>query len=140
RRDPDSAILRARWCAIWFTRLWSDVSCPGSAVRYCAPHCVRDTLFSTNRRAAIDHHGLAGHEVAGLRTQEHGRARDLVGDADAQERRARGRGLEILRVVPQRLGKIGLDQAGRDAVHADVVRAVLAGELAAELDVGGLRV
>jgi hypothetical protein len=38
----------------------------------------------TDRRAAVDHHGLAGHEVAGRRAQKHRSTRDLVGDADAQ--------------------------------------------------------
>ena len=45
----------------------------------------------------------------------------------------------VLRIVPQRLGEVGLDQAGRDAVHADIVLAVFAGEVARELHVGGLR-
>src|SRR3954454_3806750 len=50
---------------------------------------ARPTIFpafaraSADRRAAVDHHGLAGHEVAGLRAQEHRRAGDFVGDADA---------------------------------------------------------
>ena len=57
-------------------------------------------------------------------------------------RRSGGRGLgraQTLRIVPQRLGEIGLDQAGRDAVHADAVLAELDREIAGELHVGSLR-
>ena len=45
---------------------------------------------------------------------------------------------EILGVVPQRLGEVGLHQAGRDGVHADVVGPVLEREVARELHVGRL--
>ena len=62
---------------------------------------------------------------------DHG-AGDLVGLADAAQRRGRGAALEVALVFPQRAGEIGLDQAGRDAVDANVFRAPFAGEVAAE--------
>ena len=91
-----------------------------------------------NGLATINNHLLAGHEIAGRRAEEYRGAGDLVGDADAQERRPGGRGLQGLRIVPQRLRKVGLDQAGRDAIHAHIVRAVFAGEIARQLHVGSL--
>ena len=48
-------------------------------------------------------------------------------------------GFEGCRVVPQRLGEIGLDQPGADRVDPDVGRPVFGGEVARELHVGGLR-
>src|SRR2546430_784353 len=85
---------------------------------------------SADRSPAVDDDGLAGHEVTGLRTHQYRGAGDLVRHADAQERRTRGGRLQRLRVVPQRFREISLDQAGRDAVHADVVLAVFAGKVA----------
>ena len=50
----------------------------------------------------------------------------------------RGDRLQRVGILPQRAGEIGPDQAGRDAVHAHPVRAELGGEVAGELEVGGL--
>src|SRR6202042_1401894 len=90
------------------------------------------------RRSAVADDRLAGGERARLRGQEHGRARDLVRLADAAQRRALRRAFQGLRVLPQRAREIGFDQARRDAVGADVVRAVLDGDVARELHVGSL--
>ncbi len=57
---------------------------------YAAIECRsrRAVPASADRGAAVDHHGLAGHEVAGRRAQEHRGAGDLVGNADSEQRRA----------------------------------------------------
>src|SRR6476469_776890 len=55
-------------------------------------------FVSANRRAAVDHHGLAGHEIPGLRAEEYRGARDLVGNADTEQRRPRRRCFQILRI------------------------------------------
>src|SRR5712691_2529284 len=62
----------------------------------------RDDKTSTDRRASVDHQRLAGGETSGLRGQKHRGAGDFVGLADPQQRRAGGRGLQGLRIVPQR--------------------------------------
>src|SRR5690606_28610151 len=87
---------------------------------------------------AIDHHGLAGHEGTGRACKKDCRARNFIRHADALQRRAGGGALQNVRVVPQRLGEIGLDEARRDAVHADIVRAIFNGEVAGKLHVSSL--
>jgi hypothetical protein len=81
---------------------------------------------------------LAGHEPAGRCGQVHRGAGDFVRVADAAQRGLGVAGGQLLGVVPQGLGEIGLDQARGDAVDADVVRAQLAGQVARQLHVGGL--
>ena len=67
----------------------------------------RMTIFNLRKidqqdcRAAVDHHRLAGHEIAGGRAEEHRSARDFIRDADAQQRRACGESLQVIRIVPQ---------------------------------------
>src|ERR1700679_4191860 len=73
---------------------------------------------SRDRGAAVDDDSLSRHERAGARGEEDRGAGDLVGFADAAERRAfvgrfQGRG-----VFPERAREVGLDQAGRDAIDA----------------------
>ena len=77
--------------------------------------------------------------AARRRRQEHHRAGDLVGLADpAQRRRWRSPLRAASGSSHKRAGEIGLDQARRDAVHADVVRAEFVRQVARELHVGGL--
>src|ERR1700692_4186038 len=111
-----------RW--LWGEKVWST---PGNS---------NGNTISADRGAAVDDDGLPGGETSRRRGQKYRGPCDFVGLADAQKRRARGGGLQGFRIVPQRLGKIGLDQARRDAVDADIVRSVFAGQIARELHVG----
>jgi hypothetical protein len=71
---------------------------PWSSLR---KHCVRrNDERSTNRRAAVDHDGLPGHEGARACGEEHGGAGDFVGFADPQQRRTRGGGFQRFRIFP----------------------------------------
>ncbi len=61
---------------------------------------TRDDDRSTDRRAAVDHDGLPGHEGARACGEEHGGAGDFVGFADPQQRRTRGGGFQRFRIFP----------------------------------------
>src|SRR5579871_6559846 len=98
----------------------------GKALHRCGGH------------AAVDHDGLPGHEGRGIRGEISHRARDLVGLADPPQRRGGAAVFQALLVLPQRAGEIGLDQARRDAVDADALRAPFAGEAAAQREIGSL--
>src|SRR6185437_14026479 len=85
-------------------------------------------LRRCRRHAAVDHDRLAGHEGRGIGSEIGDRAGDLVGLADAAERRGGTAALQPLLVLPQRAGEIGLDEAGRDAVDAHALGPPLAGK------------
>ena len=88
----------------------------------------------------LDDDRLAGHERAARPGQEHGSASDFIGFADATQ------GIHLdhlcvnLRVFPQSLGEISADQAGRDAIGANVLRPPLRAEIASERHVRRHRV
>src|SRR5690606_30167768 len=72
---------------------------------------------------AVDHDGLARDERARGPRQHHRDAGDVLGLAEpAQRIRGLGGGAP-LGVLVQRPGEVGLDEAGRDAVHTDVLGA-----------------
>src|SRR5450432_546339 len=93
-----------------------------------------DGIRSHRRRgdAAVDHDGLAGHEARGIGAEIGHRTGDFVGFADPPQRRGGAAALQALFVLPQRHGKIGLDEAGRDAIDAHAFRAPFAGKAAAQ--------
>ncbi len=78
---------------------------------------------------------MSGEEGARLGRQHNGDAGDLVRFADPAQRRRRSPFLQVFRVLPQGAGEIGLDQARRDRIGADVMRSVLDGEHPGELHI-----
>src|SRR3954468_3514689 len=103
----------------------------------------RNTMYSShlsrNRTASVNNDCLTGHEGARLRGEENCGACDLVRLTDAAERCARGGEFQDLWVVPKRRGELGLDQSGRDAVGAHVLRPVFDRYVARQLEIGRLR-
>ena len=65
-------------------------------------------------------------------------AGDLVRLADPPQRRVARDGLQRVGILPQRLGEVGLDQPGRDAIDAHALRPEFGGKVARQLEVGGL--
>src|SRR6266404_1136107 len=88
-----------------------------------------------DRHAAIGDDDLAGDKAGGRRGEEKGDAGDVLGLADAAERRRLQAALELRRILPERPGEVGLDQPGGDAVDADIVLAPLDREVAGELEI-----
>src|SRR5256885_17150000 len=91
------------------------------------------------RWPAVDDDRLARHPRRGVGGQEDARVRDLVDLAPAAHAHARGHGVVRLLAVGPRLLEhvqiaLGLDGAGRDAVHPDALPAPGHPELAPEPD------
>src|SRR5437867_2753927 len=80
------------------------------------------------RSPAFGYEHGAGHEGGRARGQEGGDAADVVGIADAPQRRGLQPRLEALLVLPQRAREVGLHQAGGDAIDAHVLGTPLDGE------------
>src|SRR5579864_7890978 len=78
----------------------------GSRLALCLAGTT-DNLRSRRRHAAVDHDRLPGHEGRGIGGEIGDRACDLVGLADAPERRRGSAALQPLLVFPQRTGEIG---------------------------------
>src|SRR5690606_18106526 len=72
--------------------------------------------------AAVDRQGRAGDEVGGGRGEEDGDAGEVVGPAPAPGRRARQNlVVQALDLLAGAQRQLGVDPAGQDAVHLDVV-------------------
>ena len=95
-------------------------------------------VSAADRHAAVGDQGLAGDEGAGLAGQQHRQAADVVGLAEAAQRRRRLARRAPLRILVQGAREVRRHQAGRDGVHADIVGPVLDREVARELHVGRL--
>lgn len=81
----------------------------------------------------------AGHESAGVADEEHGRAAVFVGGGQTAQHVLLGPFVATLGELDEELlDHRSDDVAGRDGVDPDVVRAPLHGEVAGELEHGGL--
>ena len=89
--------------------------------------------------ASIDSQIRAGHEAAGIADEEDASAAVLLGRAEAAEHVLGGPvGAALGELLEQLLDHGRDDVARRDGVDADAVRAPLGGQVAGELDDGGL--
>lgn len=90
--------------------------------------------------SAVDPQVAAGHKAAGVANAEDGRAAVLFGHGELAEHVLRGPVAAALGVLlEERLDHGRLDVAGRDGVDADAEGAPFGGQIAAELQDGGLR-
>src|SRR6516165_5326993 len=106
-----------------------DLRCAADAL-----HRVPDTttaLHRSRRDAAVDHDSLPGHEARSIRAEIRDSAGNLVGLADAPQRRGGAAALQPLFVFPERAREIGLDQTRRDTIDAHAFRSPLAGKTSA---------
>src|SRR5436853_6505464 len=78
---------------------------PGNRVTAGLTRAYARFRISCDCSTAIDDNGLSGHEGTGLRREEDGGARDLVGLADAMQRCVAGGVFEPCRVLPQGAGE-----------------------------------
>src|SRR6266513_1957656 len=99
---------------------------------------LRQRLAATDQTAAVHHQSLSGDEAAGARGEQHRRAGDIIRLPEAAQRIGAREGSGAPRIRPQRLGETGADDAGRDAVDADVVRTPFDRQIARQLHVGRL--
>src|SRR5690606_35970692 len=79
--------------------------------------------------AAVDDDGLARQEGARRPREHHGDAGDVLGLAEAAQRIGGLGGGAPLRILVERAGEVGLDQARGDAVDADVLGAPFAAQV-----------
>src|SRR3546814_3505885 len=69
-----------------------------------------------------------GEAACAAREKDRG-SRDFFGLADAAKRRAARRYFQRVGIFPQRPREVGLDEAGRDAIHAHALRPEFIGEV-----------
>src|SRR5262245_7640912 len=85
----------------------------------------RPPTSSARGQATVDDERAAGNKGRGVARQVCGQPPDVVGLADPSERRARDDHLGDLFALDERGGEAGGDEAGRDGVDADLLRAEL---------------
>ena len=109
RRERRHDAHRLRWIGLRASRRRQQ-DAEDSRTNAYALHCflpIRGWSLAADRHPRIGDDGLAGDEGAGLAGQHDGDAADVVGLADAAQRRRLQALVEILRVVPQRAGEVG---------------------------------
>src|SRR5271170_4512878 len=87
-------------------------------------------------RAAIDDNRLAIDIASGRRGEEHRCACDLYRYADPPERNALKRVGQVCFIFPEGPSEVGLDQAGGDAIYADVLWPELYRQVPGQLEIG----
>jgi len=90
-------------------------------------------LRRSNGDASVDNQGLACRKLSGLRRQENGSARDIVGIANPAKRGVFDNPAVNIRIAPKRLREIGTDQSRGDAIGANVAAAPFDRDVAGEL-------
>src|SRR6185312_12885994 len=117
-----SAKARSPWA--WWPRSTNRSSEAAAALRGSEP--VRE-------ESAIHCQHLAGDVTGGWQAQEGDRGGDLLGLADASQRRAVEYLVQVIRVGQRGLRALGADVPGCDRVDADAVHRPLRRQVAGEL-------
>src|SRR3546814_10944351 len=90
---------------------------------------MRPCSSSARSIAAVDDDRLTRGEAACAAREKDRGPRDFFGLADAAKRRAARRYFQRVGIFPQRPREVGLDEAGRDAIHANALPPESSGEV-----------